>query len=233
VNGKGEVLKRAISRMPLIGHRAAKLYIQIVGRRFSGSAEYWNNRYANGSNSGPGSYGKLARFKAGIINEFVESEGISSVIEFGCGDGNQLKLARYPRYLGFDVSPAVVERCRREFSGDSSKKFMLLEEYAGQMAGLTASLDVIYHLVEDDVFEAHMDLLFRSSLRYVIIYSSNKDDPGSLRCPHVRDRQFSRWIEKNARGWELWKHVPNRYPSADGFGEGSRSDFYIWKKYGS
>lgn len=59
-------------------------------------------------NSGIVSNGKFARFKADTINRFVLDYHVRSVIEFCRGDGNQLKHARYPRYLGFDVSKTAV-----------------------------------------------------------------------------------------------------------------------------
>ena len=71
---------------------------------FRHSAQYWDDRYRLAGNSGAGSYGRLADFKANVLNEFVAREKIASVVEFGCGDGNQLSLSRYPRYTGFDVS---------------------------------------------------------------------------------------------------------------------------------
>lgn len=68
-----------------------------------------------GGNSGVGSYGMFAEFKAGVINDFVSMNNIQSVVEFGCGDGNQLKLANYPIYKGYDVSKAAVASCRKLF----------------------------------------------------------------------------------------------------------------------
>ena len=70
------------------------------------SSAYWQERYRQGSNSGPGSYGRLALFKAEIVNRFVRDHNIADIIEFGSGDGAQLTLADYPRYVGVDVSPA-------------------------------------------------------------------------------------------------------------------------------
>ena len=60
------------------------------------SGDYWERRYRLGMTSGPGSAGKLASFKADVLNEFVRDNGVQSVIEFGCGDGTQLTLAKYP-----------------------------------------------------------------------------------------------------------------------------------------
>jgi hypothetical protein len=85
------------------------------------SAQYWRNRYRSGGNSGAGSYGRLANFKAEIVNAFVREHDVASVIEFGCGDGAQLTLADYPSYLGFDVADESVELCRSKFAKDSTK----------------------------------------------------------------------------------------------------------------
>ena len=81
------------------------------------------NRYETGGNSGDGSYNRLAEFKAEIINEFINKNKISKVIDFGCGDGNQLKLLRVPSYIGYDVSPRALQVCRKEFPNDHTKKF--------------------------------------------------------------------------------------------------------------
>ena len=52
------------------------------------------------------------------------------------------------------------------------------------------SLDVIYQLVEDEVFERHMRQLFSASHRFVIIYSSNFAQPPDSAEPHVEHREF-------------------------------------------
>jgi len=49
------------------------------------SKDYWNERYSLGGNSGAGSYGRLARYKANIINGVVSENSISRVIEYGSG----------------------------------------------------------------------------------------------------------------------------------------------------
>lgn len=46
------------------------------------------------------------------------------MIEFGCGDGNQLSLLQVPGYTGVDVSRSAVEKCRSKFKDDSTKKFV-------------------------------------------------------------------------------------------------------------
>jgi hypothetical protein len=202
------------------------------GRRpFPGSAAYWEQRYAGGGDSGVGSYTKFAGFKAEVLNAFVASNNIDTVIELGCGDGNQLSLANYPRYLGFDVSTTAVDLCLSKFADDKSKSFKLLHQYAGETADLTISLDVLFHLIEDDRFEEHMRLLFNSAARFVIIYSSDTD-VNDHRDSHVKHRNFTKWIQANVSGWSLDRRIANRYPYAGDYKKGSFADFYIYRKIG-
>jgi len=192
------------------------------------SQEYWGQRYESGRNSGPGSYGHLAEFKASVLNAFVAENNVTSVMEFGCGDGNQLTLAEYPAYIGYDVSPEVIGICRELFHDDTSKKFFLANEYAGQTAELTMSLDVIYHLVEDDVFDEYMHRLFNASSKFVAIYSSNQDEPIAPVAKHMFHRRFSSWIEKNAPQWSLVHCTRNPYPYDGDSTKTSFADFYFY-----
>jgi hypothetical protein len=196
---------------------------------FKDSAQYWRDRYTSGGDSGAGSYRNLARFKAEIVNKFVHELSICSIIEFGCGDGNQLKLADYPSYIGFDISPDVVSRCRKDFRRDSTKSFRLVEDYRHEKADLTLSLDVIYHLVEDEVFEKYMEMLFDAAERFVVIYSSDTEGNGGD-APHVRPRKFTRWINAKRPEWCLVRYIPNRYPFQGDVKHGSFADFFIYAR---
>ena len=190
---------------------------------FPGSANYWERRYKDGGNSGDGSYGSLADFKADVLNSFVESNQIKSVIDFGCGDGNQTKLANYPNYLGFDVSQKAIENCKKIFSDDNKKVFMLMKDYNGEEAELAISLDVIYHLIEDQVFHDYMQLLFNASQKYVIIYSSNYDLKYESNS-HMRHREFTKWISTYCDNWHLIRNIEQKYPQR------TSAEFYIYKR---
>ena len=228
-------MKESIKRIPIFGYVAKRLYWHLVtkrtgAKRFPGSNTYWEQRYASGGDSGPGSYGKLSEFKAAVLNEFVTKHDVRSVIEFGCGDGNQLALAKYPTYFGLDVSEVAVGRCRKLFAADTSKRFGLMAEYAGEKADLALSLDVIFHLVEDDVFESHMKTLFESANRYVIIYASDCEDTRGLEGFHVRHRKFSVWIQQNLPQWKLIEHIPNKHPYRGDYKQGSFADFFMYTR---
>jgi SAM-dependent methyltransferase len=200
-------------------------------RRAFSSQDYWERRYRKGGDSGPGSYSHLAEFKAEVLNQFVQQQAIGSVIEFGCGDGNQLALANYRDYVGYDISRTAVEACQRRFGSDPEKQFFLASEYDGRRADLALSLDVIFHLTEDNIFEQYMRRLFAAASRYVIVYSSNQDEQVEQASVHVRHRQFTRWVgEQIAAEWSLLERIPNRYPYNGDFKTSSFADFYVYKK---
>jgi hypothetical protein len=102
-----------------------------------------------------------------------------------------------------------------------------LAEYQGERADLGLSLDVIYHLVEDGVFERYLDLLFSASTRFVIIYSSDRDDDSYSGGEHVRHRKSTKWIGDHLTDWTLMEHIPNKYPYRHG--KGSFADFFIYR----
>jgi SAM-dependent methyltransferase len=207
-----------------------RLYSFVTGRGFHGSADYWQDRYRRQETSGSGSYGRLAEFKARVLNDIVTTQNFTSVIELGSGDGSQLGLAKYPSYLGVDISPTALENCRARYAGDDSKTFLVLDRFRAERptADLVLSLDVIYHLVEDEAFEAHMRDLFGAARRMVVIYSSNK--PRFSPTPHVRHRKFSDWPERHATNWRLARVIPNAYPfSWLNRSQTSFADFYIYE----
>ncbi len=196
-----------------IKSRTARLF---QGEQFPGSKQYWEQRYALGGNSGAGSYGNLAKFKAQVLNEFVENHKIQSVIEFGCGDGHQLSLTRFPSYFGVDISETALAQCRSLYRDDPTKRFGARPPRSEKF-DLALSLDVIFHLIEDNVFDAYMHDLFRYSRRFVMIYASNIDNSAfELRygpsAPHVRHRNFVEWISRNAQIWSLLEHKPPPFP---------------------
>ena len=225
-------MKQIIINLPVFGSFARRIQSTLIpsSKSFPGSENYWKRRYERGKNSGAGSYNNLANFKAEVLNAFVANNEITSIIEYGCGDGNQLSLAKYPKYTGFDVSPKAISMCTKRFAKDKTKSFKHVAEYQDETADLTLSLDVIYHLVEDDVFSDYMTRLFDSSNKFVVIYSSDTDQNTEDTASHVRHRQFSRWISVNKKNWKLIKHIPNKYPYSGNHKNSSFADFYIYAK---
>jgi len=131
---------------------------------------WWDGWYETGHGSGPGSLGALGSWKAAFVDQFVAEHDIKSVIEWGCGDGSQLSLAHYPDYTGYDVSEVALDLCRAMFKDDPTKRFVA--DATGLRAELALSLDVAYHLVDQDVYDRHIKDLFASATRYVVLYTT-------------------------------------------------------------
>ena len=185
---------------------------------FNSTNDYWDYRYKNGGNSGAGSYDEMAQIKSKIINNFVIENNIDSVIEFGCGDGNQLSYADYPSYLGFDVSQTIIDKIKKMYANNNLYQFYLVKNYKNQKADLSLSLDVIYHLVDDDIFYSYMKMLFDSSKKYVIIHSTNfNNDINDLSTSYkgiayayYKDRKFSNYVEKNISDFEVHSKIETK-----------------------
>ncbi len=202
---------------------------------FPGSQNYWQKRYLMGGNSGKGSYGKSAKFKSEVLNKFVRDYNIDSVTEYGCGDGNQLTYADYPRYIGLDISEQAIKCSSALFPEDSSKSFSLYDpnefEFNKQKysADLVLSLDVIYQLVEDEVYRKYLENIFNSAKKYVAIYSSNEEVHGMLHSRHVRHRKVTSDIEEWFPSWELKEIIKNDNAQSESKGKEPSVDFYIFQ----
>lgn len=177
---------------------------------------YWEERYSTGGDSGAGSRGASAARKADFLNRFVADRRVRSVLELGCGDGTQLAFCEFPEYVGLDVSSTAIARCEERFAGDPTKWFHVYERHAFDAVAsqvhceLTLSIDVVYHLVEDVDFHAHMTHLFACATRHVIIYATNVDDPEPGQSPHIRHRAFTDWVSARRPEWALTMRVPVR-----------------------
>ena len=232
-----EDLKSLLLRIPGVGQALRSARREVRRRRFQGSADYWESRYASEGDSGAGSFGRLAEFKASVVNEIVAREAIDSVVELGCGDGNQLALLNVPRYLGLDVSASAVRRCIHSFGSDPSKSFAAYDPSAFHDRGgwwsadLSLSMDVIYHLIEDSTYRGYLEHLFVSARRFVLVYSSDVDEITPV--VHVRHRKFTSDVAAWFPEWQLVEHIPNAFPAATlGIEEGSVSDFYLFRRRG-
>jgi hypothetical protein len=126
------------------------------------------------------------------------------------------------------VSRAAIGLCKRRFFSDATKSFFLYDgasfvDRAGLFtADLAISLDVVYHLVEDQVFEMYMTHLFDSGDRYVVVYATNVVMGGT--APHVRHRCFSSWVDDNCPQWQLTQMTRGSNPGP------GRADFFVYKR---
>ena len=202
------------------------------GVKFESSEQYWQERYSRGGNSGEGSYGALADYKAKFINDFASEKNIGSAIEFGCGDGNQLQKFAFDRYIGIDVSSKCIDAAREKFSRPGWS-FHTVAEYEREplTSELGLSLDVIYHLTEDETYHAYLDRLFAAASDYVLVYTSNfvYFDPA---VPHVRHRALIDDVQARIEGWKFVETFDNPFgrPHDDRSTYGSWADFHLFER---
>lgn len=203
----------------------------LVRLNFS-TVNYWELRYKSRGNSGDGSYGEKCAAKAERINHYVQEYSIQSVIEFGCGDGNQLKHYLIPNYLGLDVSETTIKNCAQIFRADGTKSFIHYTPSAFAntgtvlMADAAFSIEVIFHLVEDAVYEKYMSDLFSAAKRFVIIFSSDHANNAGV-STHVKHHKFTDWVATHAPTWKMIKREEVHTPSG-----GHLNDFFIYQKSG-
>jgi hypothetical protein len=227
--------RSATSRLravPGVGAAAVTAKRTVERLRFPGSEAYWERHYRSGGDSGPGSRGVLARYKAGFVNDFVARHDVRSVIELGCGDGAQLALSEYPAYTGLDVSTTALRSCVARFAADPTKIFLPYSTGAfadprGLLrADLGLSMDVLFHLVEPGVFETYVRDLFASARRFVLIYAS--DGPRDSTIGSVTDRPFTGHVRATQPDWRLEERVSNPHVWNGDVATTTRSEFFVY-----
>lgn len=207
---------------------------RLFGKRGFVSGDYWQGRYTSGGNSGAGSYDQLATYKAEFINDRTERFNLRAITELGCGDGNQLGMFTVGKYTGLDVAKAAVERCKMLYRGVQGRRFALYRpgktDPTRYKADAALSLDVLYHLIEDAVYEQHLSDLFAIGQRYVIIYAWNTNADDLTLPTHVLPRKFTDYISEHFPDWELAEHEKNPFPAWKyGQEKGSNAEFFVYR----
>jgi len=186
-------------------------------KRFTTSDRYWQTRYRYGGNSGKGSRGMAATEKAAFVNRLCRQHGITSIIDVGCGDGHVAQGYEVDRYLGLDISPAAIElaaaanksRPGRQFhpiDGMTPEAIAKLADANSPRPRLALSLDVMFHLVEDDTFSHYLAVLDSIPADWLLVQAPDVD---GVAAGHVRDRAYSGRL---APHWSLMErlHAPDR-----------------------
>ena len=175
-----------------------------------GSQEYWNERYNNFQEkefkhaSGNGKLPFRRNFKAKELNTLIQKYNIKSVMDFGCGDGEILSKLEVTAYYGIEINENLVETLRMRFP--QKEKYYFSTNHANDWPtsiDAAVSVDVIFHLLEDNLFEKYMEDLFKPAPKYVIIKSSNRDELGVGRNAHIKHRKFVAYISTKFPEYEL------------------------------
>ena len=173
---------------------------------------YWQKRYMQGGTSGQGSYGESAQWKAKIVNSVVQRHEIVSVLEFGCGDGNQLSLYDFKTYTGLDVSAEAVKKCQKIYSDVAGFEFHQLSP--GQQTiipnhDLVICIEVLMHITDESDFVWTLDSLFSNGARFVLICTPMLLHPGVRLGPHEKHRNMTYYFLKYIDKYDIvdfWLH---------------------------
>lgn len=187
------------------------------------SIEIWKKRP---NNSGLGSRGQLAEFKANFVSNFVKENKIKTLIDFGCGDLHNSSLIEVPEYLGVDI---VEHKMPDEFkAGKFETTVSRFDEFECENpADMTLCMDVLYHILENeqDYLERTLEKLIECSKRYIVIYAQDSYDKNIVWKGHMFNCPWRQLMEK--RGVELvYQQKQEEY------GDGPRSDavFFVYEK---
>jgi len=182
---------------------------------------YWNDRYKAGGNSGDGSYGDFAKHKAEIINDYIKKFGVKTISDFGCGDGNQTTLLTgFETYVGYDISSHALYLCNTKFKDNPNVNFCSLITDLPK-AELSISLDVLYHILNENEYIEYLERLFLTSEKYVLAFTSDheRNKPESA---HIFHRKFTDYVKKYHSNFELIETIENTLNTS--------AKFFLYKK---
>jgi len=147
-------------------------------------AKYWEDRYREKLGSGEGSRGDLLDFKAKFLNGIFADFGVESVFDFGCGDGYLANLLTCRRYFGVDISAEAVKQCRElvkkpdfvfeqgrfeDYKSCGIEK--KLTERWGAKADAMLCIDVLYHIMDEELATHVLTVMFGSKPKVVVLYT--------------------------------------------------------------
>lgn len=145
---------------------------------------YWDNRYAQGGDSGYGSYGEQLEKKL----NWIFSLDFHSITEVGCGDMNfassLMKMNPVDNYTGYDVSRVIVERNTLLYP---QYDFRVVSDAEFVKSDLVMCVDVLFHIIKDEDCESLLQKLEQTWTKYLVITAYERDEEFTN---HVRIRKF-------------------------------------------
>jgi SAM-dependent methyltransferase len=160
--------------------------------------DFWQQRYASGLDSGPGSGGAEAEWKVEQIIRACGRRRIESILDLGCGDGRlgRAVVERLPgaSYLGIDQAPAALEQARRVALPGMEYQVADLTAAELPQADLVLCLDVLFHLSSDERHAAAIAKVAGAAKKLAIFAAWNEGIVELYRCefaPHTVFRPFA------------------------------------------
>ena len=136
--------------------------------------DYFNSRSLKGHKSGWGSVGQWGELKRSMLDFIWPFE---SMLDIGCGD--MICLSSFKpfvnnrfSYFGIDGSSSIIAKAREKYplhlfyqatiseliKGDLNKKYDVI-----------VCCDLLFHIIEEDLYEQFLSWLFGSSARHLLL----------------------------------------------------------------
>lgn len=126
-----------------------RYFSEVVNARPLPDTDIFNVIYARqlwGKGSGAGSQLRESRPVVDVVNTLIRSKGYTSLVDAGCGDGFVGAMYEAREYRGYDVSPDIVEACRKKFPAKTYSVLDIGTEYAKlDSADILICKDVLHH----------------------------------------------------------------------------------------
>ena len=140
---------------------------------------FWDRRYREGGNSGAGSRGQEAIWKAEKVVRIARRDRIHSILDFGSGDGHVARavvrgLPGSVSYRGVDISPTTVLAASKGAPGNMTFEVADITEQFEGSADMVLCLDVLFHLSTAEKHRAAIDVICRSFRSVAIVAAWNE-----------------------------------------------------------
>jgi SAM-dependent methyltransferase len=153
---------------------------QVIRRRGFDNRSFWNQRYAQdpAMGSGPGSRAENLELKNALIARVLEEQGVTSVLDVGCGDIEILRGLSIASYTGIDISDVVVARNRTLRPEWTFLCADLAGDFVPPEAELVMCLDVLIHQKRRQDYDAILGKALRAARKVALVSGYGKPDPG-------------------------------------------------------
>lgn len=187
---------------------------------------YKNNKWrCDESKSGPGSRLSVNKKLLYLIEEFVKSHQIKTIIDCGCGDFNWMKHFNFDlidSYIGFDIVEDLIESNLVYLNEKISFSCSSISDVDLPKSDLIICKDVLFHLSYEDTIKA-IENFKRSGSKYLLTTSFtdyiNKDiKSGGWRPINLQSHPFN-----FSNPYIYWENIENRSDSL------SNKSMGIWK----
>lgn len=165
--------------------------------KFTGDtmADYWENGYQEGGNSGSGSIGWSRRIKWRTINKHVDIKK-SSVVDVGCGDLSFWKGKACRDYTGIEMSPTRYEKnimLRQDFNFINANAAVYQDI---PKADVVFCFDMLFHIMDDLDYLKILENLVKYSNKYIFVYTWHKNplEPRTDDGEYQKYRNFDNYI---------------------------------------